>query len=269
MIKSRPAVATVAAMALTASLAAAAVSSEPETEPMPVDLVEGITWVLTSQAVDGELAALPDGAFVSLRMENGQAGGQGGCNSYFSSYELDGFDLTFSDIGSTMMACLPPLMDVEAAYFANLAAVASYLSTGGPMALLDGEGDVILEFSPAPEMTIVGSWQATGINNGAEAVVSSDLTPEVTAEFGPDGELTGFDGCNRYSTTYQLDGESIVVDPMIASTMMACASDELAEQAQWYLAALVKAATWSAAATGDLELRDADGSLQVGYTAAE
>jgi heat shock protein HslJ len=270
MIKSHPAVATIAAMALTASLAAAAVaSSEPEPEPMPVDVIEGITWILTSQAVEGELAALPDGAFVSLRMENGQAGGQGGCNSYFSSYELDGFDLTFSDIGSTMMACLPPLMDVEAAYFANLAAVAAYFSTGGSMALLDGDENIILEFSPAPEMTIVGSWQATGINNGADAVVTSDVTPEITAEFSPDGDLTGFDGCNRYFTTYQVDGESIAIDGAIASTKMACASDELTEQAQWYLAALVNAATWSVEAAGGLELRDAAGALQVSYTAAE
>jgi heat shock protein HslJ len=269
MIKSHPAVATVVAVALTASLAAAATGSEPEPEPMPVDLIEGITWVLTSQVVDGELAALPDGAFVSLRMEDGQAGGQGGCNSYFSSYELDGFDLTFSDIGSTMMACLPPLMDVEAAYFANLAAVAAYFSTGGSMALLDGDENIILEFSPAPEVSIVGAWVASGINNGAEAVVTSDITPEISAEFGPDGDLTGFDGCNRYFTTYQLDGERIVIDGAIASTKMACASDALAEQAQWYLEGLAKAATWSIQAAGDLELRDSDGALQVSYTAAE
>jgi heat shock protein HslJ len=270
MIKSHPAVATIAAMALTAGLAAGAIgSSEPEAELMPVDLIEGITWVLASQVVDGELTALPDGALVSLRMEDGQAGGQGGCNSYFASYELDGFDLSFGDIGSTLMGCLPPLMDIEAAYFDNLAAVASYFSTGGSMALLDGDGNTILEFIPAPEMTIVGSWVASGINNGAEAVVTSELTPQVTAEFGPEGDLSGFDGCNRYSTTYQLDGESIAVDPMIASTRMACASDELAEQSQSYLAALVRAATWSVDASGGLELRDADGSLQVSYAAAE
>ena len=270
MIKSHSAVATIAAMALVAGLSASAVAaSEPEPEPMPVDLVDGITWILTSQVVDGVLTELPDGAFVSLRMENGQAGGQGACNSYFSSYELDGFSLSFGDIGSTMMACLPPLMDVEAAYFANLAAVAAYFSTGGSMALTDGDDNILLEFSPAPEVSIVGSWVASGINNGAEAVVTSDVTPEITAEFSPDGDLTGFDGCNRYFTSYQVDGESIAIDEMIGSTKMACASDELAEQAQWYLGALIDAATWSVDAAGNLELRDADGALQVSYTAAE
>jgi heat shock protein HslJ len=272
MFESRRVIATIAAMALTASLSASALAaSEPDPEPMPVDLVEGITWLLTSQAVDGALAQLPDGAFVSLLMENGQAGGQGGCNSYFSSYELAGFELSFRDIGSTMMACLPPLMDVEQAYFANLAAVATYQSTGGSMALLDGDGEIILEFVPAPEATIVGSWVASGINDQQPeaGVVSSAVTSEVTAEFSPDGDLTGFDGCNRYFTTYTVDGESITVDEMIGTTRMACASDELAEQSQWYLGALVKAATWSVDAAGNLELRDADGSLQVSYIAAE
>ena len=44
---------------------------------------------------------------------------------------------------------------------------------------------------------------------------------------------------------------------------MACPSDELAEQSQWYYGALASATTWSVDAAGNLELRDADGSLQV------
>ncbi len=112
MIKLRSTVATLAAMTLVASLSAAVVAtSEPEEPPMSVDVIEGVTWVLSSQAIDGDLVAVPDRALISLLMDGGQAGGQGGCNGYFTSYRLDGSALSFGDIGSTMMACLPPLMD--------------------------------------------------------------------------------------------------------------------------------------------------------------
>ncbi len=70
----------------------------------------------------------PDRVTVSLLMDGGQAGGNAGCNSYFTSYELDGSDLAFGQVGSTMMACLPPIMDLEQAYFENLGQVASYQS---------------------------------------------------------------------------------------------------------------------------------------------
>lgn len=247
----------------------AAAEDEGEGEVMPVEGIEGITWLLERQAVDGEPVDIPGNVLVSLLLEDGGAGGGSGCNNYFASYTLEGSSLAFDGIGSTMMACLPALMEVEQAYLANLARVASFESIGAGISLLDAEGNVILEFSPAPEGSVIGSWVATAINNGREAVVSSDITAQVTAEFSADGELTGFDGCNRYFTTYEVDGDGIVISDAIGSTMMACPSEELAEQAGWYHQALVRATTWSVGPAGALELRDAEDALQVSYVPAE
>lgn len=231
--------------------------------------IEDMDWMLTGQAVDGEIVDVPANMMVTLRMEDGRAGGNGGCNSYFASYEIDGFDVSFGDIGSTLMACPEDVMTVESAYFANLAQVARYQSGGIEMAFLDADGDIILEFALAPQASVVGSWVATGINNGRDAVVSSDITPEVTAEFDADGDLSGFDGCDRYFTTYEVDGDRISISDAIGSTMMACPSDELAEQAQQYYDALLSATTWSVdAASGRLELRDDAGALQVSFSPA-
>jgi len=269
MIKVRSITATICAVALTASLAASAMAAE-ETEPELVGVfsIEDMTWMLTSQAVDGQLVPVPDGVLVSLRMEDGRASGSGGCNSYFASYELDGFDVTFSEIGSTLMACPGPAGDVERAYLANLGMVASYQSGGIQMALLDADGEFILEFDLAPETSVVGSWVATGINNGKGGVESSAITSEVTADFSADGDLTGSDGCNDYFTTYEVDGDSISISELFGSTKMACMSEELAEQGQQYYAALVAATTWSEDASGRLELRDDGGALQVSYEPA-
>ena len=263
----RATVASIAALALAASLATAAVAEE-EPEPIGVFSIEGMTWLLTGQVVDGEMVDVPERLNVSLRLEGGDAGGTGGCNSFFTSCEMDGFDLTFGPIGSTMMACLPAVMDVEQAYFANLGQVASYQSGGIQMALLDANGDFLLEFDLAPEATVVGSWVAQGINNGVGGVESNEFTPMVTAVFDADGQLSGSDGCNNYFSSYEIEGDAITIAPEIATTKMAC-DEPPAELSQQYFAALGAATTWSVDVSGSLELRDADGALQVKYLPAE
>lgn len=274
MIKLRSTVAGLAAVALTASLGAAAMAAdeaEPaeSMEPVGVFSIEGLPWLLTSQIVDGVMTPLPEGVVVTLQMEDGKAGGTGGCNNYFATYEIDGFDVSFSQIGSTLMACPGPAGDVENAYFANLSLVTSYQSGGIQMALKDANGDFLLEFDLAPPANIVGSWEAQGINNGSEAVVSSQTTSLVTAVFSADGQLTGNDGCNDYFTTYETEGDSITVSPDRGSNRRACADEALAEQSQQYFAALTAATTWSVDPKGSLELRDDGGALQVRYMPAE
>jgi heat shock protein HslJ len=269
--KLRTAIASLAAVALTAGLAVGAVATDEPSEDQLIGVfsIEDMTWLLTSQLVDGEMVDVPERLTVSLHMEDGDAGGNGGCNSYFTSYEMDGFEVTFGMIGSTKMACRPPVMDLEQAYFANLGQVASYQSGGIQMALLDADGNFLLEFDLAPEATVVGSWVAQGINNGKGGVETNALTPSVTAVFDQDGQLSGVDGCNNYSTTYEVEGESITIAPEIATTMMACAEPGLADLSQQYFAALGASATWAVDASGSLELRDADGSLQVKYLPAQ
>lgn len=264
----RTALASMTVMALLATAGTAALAtSEPEDEPIAVDVIEGLTWELQEQAIDGQLTALPDGVVVTLLMVDGRAGGRGGCNDYITSYARDADALTFGEIASTLKLCAGPAGEVETAYFANLALVATAASTGGSLVMNDGDSDEVLIFVPAPEPTVVGSWVAQGINNQAGGVDSRDITSLVTAEFGEDGSLGGSDGCNDYSTTYEVDGDGITIAPEIASTLMACPED-IMEQASWYISALTSAATWSIDPGGALELRDADGALQVRYDPA-
>ena len=240
----------------------------PAVAPVPVDGIEGLTWQLREQATDGAMVPVPEGVLVTLVMEGGDAGGSGGCNTYFASYVLDGASLTFSEIGSTLMFCEGPGGDVETVYFGNLALVASWASDGGTLTLSDADGNALLAYEAAAIGGIEGGWVAAGINNGAEAVVTSETTPQVTAIFDADGGLRGFDGCNDYSTTYTLDGDHISISDAIVTTRMACASDALAEQSNQYFAALLAATTWAVDPSGRLELRDDSGALQVMYSPA-
>lgn len=271
MNKLRTTLAPLTALALTAGLAVGAVATDEAADPEPVGVfsIEGMTWLLTAQVIDGEMTDVPERLNVSLHMDGGEAGGNGGCNNYFTSYELDGFDLSFGPVGSTLMACVPPLMEVEQAFFTNLGQVAAYQSGGIQMALLDAEGAFLLEFDLAPEASVVGSWVAQGINNGNDAVETNAYTSTVTAVFDESGQLSGVDGCNNYFTTYEVEGESIAIAPEIGTTMMACTDPAIGEVSQQYYAALLAATTWSVDASGSLELRDDGGSLQVRYLPTE
>lgn len=240
----------------------------PAPEALPTDGLEGITWQLVEHIVGGDaVAAVPEGVVATLILQGGSAGGSGGCNSFTAGYTLDGESLTFGPVTSTLMLCEGPGGDVETVYFASLPLVASWASDGARLTLSDAAGAPLLVFEPAPAASIEGGWVATGINDGQDAVVSTAITPEVSAVFAA-GELSGSDGCNRYSTTYVLDGDRITIAPEIVTTRMACPSEEHAAQAAQYAAALVASTTWSVDPARGLELRDDDGALQVSFSAA-
>ncbi len=52
--------------------------------------------------------------------------GNTGCNNFFGSYVLDLYALSFSDIGSTEMACEQPIMDIENTFLNALRNTGSY-----------------------------------------------------------------------------------------------------------------------------------------------
>jgi len=52
--------------------------------------------------------------------------GNTGCNSFFGSYTLDLYAISFSDIGSTEKACEQPIMDVENSFLNALRNAGSY-----------------------------------------------------------------------------------------------------------------------------------------------
>jgi heat shock protein HslJ len=240
----------------------------PAADVVPVDGIEGITWQLVEYLNGGDgVTPVPEGVVATLVLQGGAAGGSGGCNSFTTDYSLDGSSITFGQVTSTFMFCEGPAGEVETVYFASLPLVADWASDGTRLTLSDAAGAPILVFEPAPSANIEGGWVATGINDGQEAVVATGITPEVTAVFAA-GQLSGFDGCNEYSTTYELDGDRNTIAPEIATTRMACPSEEHATQVQQYAAALVAATTWSVDPARGLELRDDAGALQVSYSPA-
>jgi heat shock protein HslJ len=66
--------------------------------------------------------------------------------------------------------------------------------------------------------------------------------PAITLGFAG-GRVSGSDGCNRYTGTYRITADALVLGPELASTKMACAPDVMATAAAW-TDALAAARSW-------------------------
>ncbi len=240
---------------------------EPDEEFRAAALrLDGRAFNVVMLRMGDSLGPVPDGVHVDARFGDGRVSGSCGCNRYTAECTARAGTIRIGPAASTMMACPPPRMEVEQAFLAALAAARTYVGAGPILALLDGDGSVVVELFAAPAEAYVGSWEATGINNGRAAVVGPEDGSAVTLELSADGSVAGSATCNRYRGTYTVDEETISFGTL-ATTRMACPSEALAAQEAAYLAALATAVTWDV--SGDrLELRDLRGAMQVAFRRA-
>lgn len=87
-----------------------------------VDIVG--TWNLTAgTTADGDLALIETAPIVLGVSDEGKVSGNAACNRYMGDVDVDGSAVTFGALATTRMACEEPVMALETAYLAALAAV--------------------------------------------------------------------------------------------------------------------------------------------------
>jgi heat shock protein HslJ len=126
-----------AALILAVPLAACA---EPGEEAAADPTTE--SWVLEAGTLDGADIPIVEGFPITLIFDEpeGTAGGKSACNQWFGSYTLSGNELTFGDIGQTMMACVDEgVMESEDAFTTALGLVEIFTLEGNELNL-SGEG---------------------------------------------------------------------------------------------------------------------------------
>lgn len=223
--------------------------------------LDGSSWILTT--LNGQ-PALKETA-VTLNFAAGRVAGTDGCNRYNGSYTVDGANIKFGLLASTMMACEEAIMTQATAYQQALGQAATYKADAQQLSLIDANGKELAVFAAQSTNLSGTSWVVTGFNNGKQAVVSTLAGTDLTASFGADGMLTGSSGCNTYRAAYQTEGNKISIEPA-ATTMMACEQGVMDQEAQ-YLAALATAAMYRIDGT-NLELRTADDALAATFQKA-
>ena len=169
--------------------------------------------------------------------------GESGCNSYTTSYEVDGTSLTIGpEIAGTRRACPPAETAVERAYLERLPQVSTYRISMGTLTLLNGDDEALLEYDATiGAEAILGEWIVTSYLSG-DAITSVLGGVEMTTTFAPQA-VTGNTGCNRFNGPYEVEGDGITIG-QLASTKAACPTQELQQQETDYLAALRLATTF-------------------------
>ena len=113
--------------------------------PKPVEL-NGTDWTLA--AISGKAPVA--GSNVTLKFEQGNVSGSGGCNQYNGSYTTSGSTLTFGPIAATKRACLERDKNAqETAYFEALSKVVAYEVSGDRLKLRNAGGTTLLEYERA------------------------------------------------------------------------------------------------------------------------
>lgn len=108
----------------------------------------GTEWILESIANESGLQPVPNGVTVTLKFDEKNLGGNGGCNGYGATYTTDGNKITINQESfiSTLMYC-DASSPTEAAYKTALTEVASYKISGDKLELSDDNGKVLLVFT--------------------------------------------------------------------------------------------------------------------------
>lgn len=186
-------------------------------------------WRLTSflDRQGDEVEILPD-SDITARFSTTQLSGSAGCNSYFTSYTLDGDRIYVGVIGSTEIFCEDPagLMDQEEDYLANFQLAYFYSVDEDQLVVSNADMEPLLTFQLVDsENLIETTWLLTGYNSGAQGFVPILSGTSINARFSEDGVISGNSGCNQFSAPYQADDEQITIGEPV-STRNFCSTPE-------------------------------------------
>ncbi|MEA3334308.1 MAG: META domain-containing protein [Chloroflexota bacterium] len=186
------------------------------------------------------------------------------CNTYSTTYSATGDTINIAPPTINAIFCPAALTQQELAFVSALETAAVYEIVDGVLILRDEASNELATLVAAPTTVSDTAWRATGYLNSKGGMVTVIEGSVITAAFGTDDSLTGFGGCNDYTGTYRVEGETIKVAPA-ATTKKACSDPSgVMDQESDYLAALELAATFDLQGAR-LEFRDGENKQVVTF----
>jgi pimeloyl-ACP methyl ester carboxylesterase/heat shock protein HslJ len=108
-----------------------AVEGTIQPQPTPENGLAGSSWQLTSFGPVGATNPVIGNVTITLEFgEDGQAGGNGGCNSYGGTYKVQSDSLKFGEINSTLIACAQAVTEQELQYMQALRTASRFTVEG-------------------------------------------------------------------------------------------------------------------------------------------
>lgn len=234
---------------------------------LPLDTLYATTWVLDSYGDPSNRLAAPTISPVTLVFDRNQRlSGFTGCNQYSSQFTaLVGGEISITgEIITTQMQC-PELQDsFEPLYLHALAAVKNYgVSQEGKLELTypsSNGSNHLLVFSASVVSLELTTWRLDHFGE------SNSLTPvsesaNILLEFGEQGLLNGFSGCNPFQSFYTLENVNLAINP-IKSPLFSC-PDREKEQLEQKFFTILNRVNQQRVSNGKLTLTSQDGLVLV------
>lgn len=156
----------------------------------------GRTFVSAPAAAGEESRRLVGGTSLRLGFQSGGVTAEAGCNHLTGRAALDGDRLVVSDVGTTMMACTPELMDQDAWLTAFLQGRPRWRLDGDTLVLSAGTTRLrLVDIRAAePDRPLAGPrWSLQSLIDG-ETAASVPAGADAHLSF-QDGRVTGSTGC--------------------------------------------------------------------------
>lgn len=166
---------------------------------------------------------LVEGSVVRMVFESGQLSVQAGCNNLFASYAVEQQTLRVTAMGSTQMGCEQDLMEQDQWLAGFLEGGPSAVVDGDELTLSDGATELVLtdRVVADPDRPLEGTtWQLES-HRSDDALSHIAGMEKASLRFDGQGRLQVDTGCNRGSATYAVEGDTVVIGPVML-TRMAC-----------------------------------------------
>jgi heat shock protein HslJ len=110
--------------------------------------LEGTRWVVEGMISGGTVSSIPPGVTAAIRIEDGRASVEAGCNSGGASVEIADGTATFGPLALTRIGCEPDRMEVERAISSVLTGRALYRIEADVLTLGTDASALILRAAP-------------------------------------------------------------------------------------------------------------------------
>lgn len=202
----------------------------------------GTSWSLSLLNGDGLLLL----SIITAEFdEEGTISGIAGCNGYTASYEVNGDQIAISTPATISSTCRDRLMNQESAYLETLESIVSFQARGTTLEMRDEQGRAMLVYDTLRQVSLPGSsWTLTEYADGNGNVIPVLPGTTVTAEFGDDGLLTGWGGCNGYSATYDVAAKLVNIDAIVMTEIFCMEPEGIMDQESQYLSSLEQSAAY-------------------------
>jgi heat shock protein HslJ len=190
--------------------------------------LEGRSYLLTSSPGYTPIA----GSRLQLGFSPGEFSFNAGCNSYSGPYSVCDGKLCVAELGSTTIGC-DAARQTQDEWFVSFFSAEPQLDIAGAALTLQGAGatlELLDQELADPDRPLTGRvWSIDTFIQGATASSFPMLTAPPTLEFGNDGTLTVFDGCNGGSANYTRDGQRLTLSSL-GFTEVACSGTRATEE---------------------------------------